>query len=279
VLALTCVCCGTHLPLTVGSPAAAQEKSTTPSDEDLVPGAIMRLSSECSTLAKFDAGPPPRFVVPAQCAEAAREANRNTEAEYIAKHDQLSQSVTIRNCLKAKGIASLDEAIKDQDQTDRVTSCLASVRRADGAAAVDAPPIEYITPVNALITGDKLYSACQSQNEEDRGVCFGYVMGVSDALSSPNGLFGLYACLGKGVKVGALRDIVVKFLAEHEVKRHLAAATLLTEALAERFPCPGHHFVAKRRSVSQEDQINQMLDSIDPHVSGWGPPKALDGTH
>jgi hypothetical protein len=139
--------------------------------------------------------------------------------------------------------------------------------------------------MNALITADKLYNACQSSNDEDQGVCLGYVMGIADALSSPNGLFGLSACTNKGVKVGELRDIVMKFLENHEAKRRFAAATGLTEALSERFPCKAHHFDAedymvddRKAPMSAQDQADQLLDSIDPGVSGWGPSKALDGT-
>ena len=256
-LAVACTCSGIALSQEVSSPAAAQKKLSTPANEDLVPGAIMHLSSECGALAKFDAGPPPRFVVPAICAEAAHEANRSVQAEYQAERDQLSQSADVQFCLKAQGIASLDDAIKDQNKADRVTSCLASVRRAGRTAAVDAPPSEYVAPINTLINGDKLYSACQSQSDKDQGVCLGYVMGITDALSSPNGLFGLSACPSKGVKVGALRDLAMKFLVEHQAKRQFAAATLLTEALAEGFPCRGRNFVAERKPISPQDQADQ----------------------
>jgi Rap1a immunity proteins len=111
------------------------------------------------------------------------------------------------------------------------------MRRAGGTAGVDAPASGYVAPLNALITGDKLYSACQSWSDKDQGVCLGYIMGIADALSSPNGLLGRSACPSKGVKVGELQDIMMKFLDNHETKRQFAAATVLTEAFAERFPC------------------------------------------
>jgi hypothetical protein len=165
----------------------------------------------------------------------AREANRNAQADQ-AERVKLSQSAMVQHCLKAQGIPSLDETVKDQDKTDRVTSRLASLRRAGGIAVAPSSN-EYLQPVNTLMTGERLYEACQSGKDIDQGECAGYVMGLVDALSSPDGLFGYTACHNKGSKVGALRDIAFNFLTSHEERRPYAAATVLAAAFAERFPC------------------------------------------
>lgn len=147
--------------ISITAPAAAQNSSGASGELDLAPGAIMHLSSECSALARFDAGPPAKFVVPPKCAEAAREANRRTQAEHQAERDKLLQSTAVQDCLKAQGIPSLDDALKDDDKTNLVTSCLARLRRTGGIAATPSSN-EYLQPINTLMTGERLYEACQS---------------------------------------------------------------------------------------------------------------------
>ena len=70
--------------------------------EDLVAGAITLLSPECRALAKFDDGPPARFVVPASCAEAAREANRREKADEQAKEKTFAAFPEVQYCLWLK---------------------------------------------------------------------------------------------------------------------------------------------------------------------------------
>jgi hypothetical protein len=82
--------------MSITAPAVAQDRSGPSAEVDLVPGAIVHLSAECSAAARFDVGPPARFVVPAKRADAALEAYRNAQAEYQAERDKLSQSAMVR---------------------------------------------------------------------------------------------------------------------------------------------------------------------------------------
>jgi hypothetical protein len=61
--------------------------------------------------------------------------------------------------------------------------------------------------------------------------CYGYVAGVSDAIA------GWGACLPSGISVGRVTDLVVEFLQRNQQQRNLSAATAVTFALSEAFPC------------------------------------------
>lgn len=61
--------------------------------------------------------------------------------------------------------------------------------------------------------------------------CYAYVAGVSDAIA------GWGACLPSGISVGRATDLVVEFLQRHQQQRNLSAATAVTFALSEAFPC------------------------------------------
>jgi hypothetical protein len=86
-------------------------------------------------------------------------------------------------------------------------------------------------------TGNELLEACQSSDSFDRGVCFGFVEGVSDAMNE--GVAGWRRCLPAPVVIKQVSDVAVNFLARHPEWRHRSAATLVAEALKEAFPCPG----------------------------------------
>jgi hypothetical protein len=85
-------------------------------------------------------------------------------------------------------------------------------------------------------TGNELLESCQSSNSFDRGLCFGFVEGVSDAMN--DGVAERRRCLPAQVVIKQVRDVAVNFLTSHSEWRHKSAATLVAEALEEAFPCP-----------------------------------------
>ena len=80
--------------------------------------------------------------------------------------------------------------------------------------------------------GNRLYERLQAGKRSDGAVegaiATGYVTGVADAY--PN-------CIPAGVTVGQLFDTALQYLEDHPEKRNLPAATLVTTAISEKFPC------------------------------------------
>src|SRR5262245_45856614 len=126
---------------------------------------------------------------------------------------------------------------------------IASVLCCVGGVAAKANPIE---PFPTFTDGNELFDACEgfrtqgtlSPDEIMRfRYCEGYIVAVADTLASLK--TGLRASTGKSVKYcppkGAdshqLTSVVVNYLRDSPEKRHLAAASLVTNALAKGFPC------------------------------------------
>ena len=105
---------------------------------------------------------------------------------------------------------------------------------ASNAAAQD----EYsITKMKKIIDISLLRKACDGQREIDQGVCIGYLMGIADALSTPDGLFGVKACMTDGVTSTDLREAAFSELQKHPDWAKLAAAPIVARAYGIRYPC------------------------------------------
>ena len=92
---------------------------------------------------------------------------------------------------------------------------------------------------NSFMTGNELYTRCQSTLRENIDICSAYIGGVVDGQNvitstlSINGVF----CEPEGVTVQQLMDVVARWLRQHPEKRHYTAASLTLEALDDAFPC------------------------------------------
>jgi hypothetical protein len=86
-----------------------------------------------------------------------------------------------------------------------------------------------------FVTGNDLYTKCNSNAPEDKFWCLGFVTGVFDTL--PTGPKKGLVCPGPNVTAGQVHDVVVKNLQEHPTMRHLPAAFLVGTALGVAFPC------------------------------------------
>jgi hypothetical protein len=126
-------------------------------------------------------------------------------------------------------------------------------RRLLGAAAVAAILMSANTSaetiqVPAFENGDSLYKHCTAPTASFtdptasffRGVCAGYVIGIVDAMASPEGtpVAGVSACPPRDADIGHAVDVVTQFLASDPERGHRAATGLVAQALAQTFPCP-----------------------------------------
>ena len=93
-------------------------------------------------------------------------------------------------------------------------------------AAMQALPAE-------IETGNSLYRHCRGE-PSNSAICFGYIGGIYDALTSTNQLM---ACVPPGVEVGQLIEIVDNAIREHPATREGPAAILAKEAWEHAYPC------------------------------------------
>ena len=92
-------------------------------------------------------------------------------------------------------------------------------------------------PGSDFINGNQLYDYCQRPTGT---VCLAYVMAVTDAVSdlASAGTVKRMACPSINVVPLQIKDVVVKYLAEHPASRGQGAAGLTKTALIDAFPCP-----------------------------------------
>jgi hypothetical protein len=93
--------------------------------------------------------------------------------------------------------------------------------------------------------------ACQSDKPGsfDRGLCFGYVQGVSDAIDHVRHYYELTQCPRgtTGITARQVKDVVVKYLMAHPEQRRVQAASLAFNAMVEAWNCDGLPVEAWRR--------------------------------
>jgi hypothetical protein len=90
----------------------------------------------------------------------------------------------------------------------------------------------------AFDRGNQLLDECNpasGYNSFASGMCIGYVTATVDTLSF---IPGMGFCLPLASTKGQIRDVVLKYLQDHPADRHSVAASLVTVALWESFPCP-----------------------------------------
>jgi len=91
----------------------------------------------------------------------------------------------------------------------------------------------FASPVRAgFFDGNFLHEGCTSKNL----LCAGYIAAISDVMDEHT-VYGWSACVPNDVMLSQLGDIVTRWLDNNPQKRHLAANSLVAQALAEAFPC------------------------------------------
>src|SRR4051812_16526985 len=79
----------------------------------------------------------------------------------------------------------------------------------------------------------------EGNNQAQRRMCTGYIMGVVDGMSGNDGRMSVWRmCLPQAATNIQAVDVGKRYLNEHPELRHLAASGLIAKALAEAFPCP-----------------------------------------
>ena len=96
-----------------------------------------------------------------------------------------------------------------------------------------------VSAVSAYLDGNKLIEDCINPAIEDQATCSGYISGVSDATDIWEGErnFSAGICQPKGVSVGQIKRVVVKYLEAKPERLHSAASSLVINALKAAFPC------------------------------------------
>ena len=89
-------------------------------------------------------------------------------------------------------------------------------------------------------TGNDLKQACesaQSKNPLDYGYCWGYITAIVDVASGGPLPGGFKACVSTEATTGQLVAVIRKYLDEHPEYLHYNAASLVSAALKNAFPC------------------------------------------
>ena len=87
-----------------------------------------------------------------------------------------------------------------------------------------------------FLNGNTLYDLCTSEVYYEKGICGGYVMAISDILTS-SPLYGQEACIPTEATAGQVRDVVEQWLSQNPQERHYSSTSLAVLALTEAFPC------------------------------------------
>jgi hypothetical protein len=86
--------------------------------------------------------------------------------------------------------------------------------------------------VRGFVGGNKLYDWCMAREPAPEVACTDYLAGVADMLVIDNKF-----CPSVGVSPKQVVDVVRQYLAAFPERRNYAAASLVADALAAKFPC------------------------------------------
>jgi len=90
----------------------------------------------------------------------------------------------------------------------------------------------------AFETGETLNDACQSSDPELNAFCFGYLIGVADSLAGKAiGATDPEFCMTEAINQGKVEGVGKWWLANNQQRGHIAADSLVVEALSVFFPC------------------------------------------
>jgi len=119
--------------------------------------------------------------------------------------------------------------------------------RAQSLAILSFYLLAASTPaVAAFKTGNDSLQMCSSPDHTSQGVCLGYVIGVADSIEKPivyvgkvqgRNVYFPRACIRDGVTAGQIRDIALKWMADHPEHRDASADSIVMMSLLSAFPC------------------------------------------
>lgn len=92
-------------------------------------------------------------------------------------------------------------------------------------------------PVHAF-DGKQLTALCdEKSNSFERGVCIGYITGVSESLTRVLQFSGI--CGPAGITTDQVGQVVAKYLHNHPETLNESAVNVVWSALVKAWPCPG----------------------------------------
>jgi Rap1a immunity proteins len=96
--------------------------------------------------------------------------------------------------------------------------------------------LDFLKPSSrAFETGNSLYATCTTDHTAfSEGYCMGFIAGTADTME---GIRISNICSPEKATVGQVRDVVLKYLAEHPETRQNSAFDLIQEALVKAWPC------------------------------------------
>lgn len=97
-------------------------------------------------------------------------------------------------------------------------------------------------PAGAVMTasGNELLETCRKESSMfSSGACLGFIEGVVEGMRLQASTMNEKAlvCPPYGVTVGQIRDVVMKYLADHPEQRHFSGAQVTVLALAGAWRC------------------------------------------
>jgi hypothetical protein len=110
-------------------------------------------------------------------------------------------------------------------------------------SAIAVPCVAQDGIMAGYVAGEKLTEECTSVVQRDGALCFGYILGVSDAMQAAQAsggavVFGWRACLPPSTMAKAVRDVAVHFLIAHPEVQQSSASGIVAKALSDAYPCP-----------------------------------------
>lgn len=101
-----------------------------------------------------------------------------------------------------------------------------------GAVSITADAYKGIPKI---FIGNGLLARCESGHAIERGICLGYIAGVTEYVLLNLGFKKV--CPPEGVLTGHSIDVVMSYLEAHPEDRHLYSITLVSHALDRAWPC------------------------------------------
>lgn len=111
-----------------------------------------------------------------------------------------------------------------------------------GAAAA-AAAIAWLAPPAQAMTAMDLVLNCKAEvapaTAYDVGFCLGYMRGFIESATAASGSGQRPAfCAPEAAPVGQIKEIFLKYAADHPQYLHVTAVRIVQQSLVEAFPCP-----------------------------------------
>jgi hypothetical protein len=109
-------------------------------------------------------------------------------------------------------------------------------------AALLAPGQIALSGVNETIPQDNLggktlMTFCDGKTDTDAGICNGYILGIAEAMTAGQMMYGQKSCNTDGIKAQQLSDLIRMTLDENPKLQSQKAGPMVAGVLAKAYPC------------------------------------------